>query len=203
MWVLMFLQVASYWEALVTLWSSKYHPLWVKLLSQLWTFERLLSCFGPLIILKEVLFREALVTFWASVWVLSWCFKELDVKNTCHTLCTWMASLLCGSFCVSLNQCNLRNSCHTVSIGAFLWIPTFPFENINIGSIMSLTTGISLWNPSCFAKLLCSILLWTGGGYNFVGTPIILYHSTELFVRGAQIILYNSTKLLVRRPAHE
>ena len=33
----------------------------------------------------------------SSVWVLSCSFKELDVEQTCHTLCTWIEFLLSGS----------------------------------------------------------------------------------------------------------
>ena len=48
MWDLMFLEVASYWEALVTLWSSKNNPVWVKLLSH---FEHLKG-FSPVLVLS-------------------------------------------------------------------------------------------------------------------------------------------------------
>ena len=86
---LMFLQVASYWEALVALWA----------------FKRLLSFVGPLMLLQVASYWEALVVLshfehlkgFSPVWVLSCSFKELDVEKTCHSLRIWIEFLLSGS----------------------------------------------------------------------------------------------------------
>ena len=112
--LIMFLQVASYLEALFNFEHLKgFSLMWVLSKFYKWSdFKKLLSHF------------EHLKSCFSPVWVLSCSFKELDLKNpfhfcapewllssvwshvlssnfmfrsSCHTMCTWMASLPCGS----------------------------------------------------------------------------------------------------------
>ena len=67
-----------------------FSPMWVLSCSFKWPpIEKLLSHFEHLKGFKPVL-------------VLSCSFKGLDLENTCHTLCTWMASHLCGLICLQV-----------------------------------------------------------------------------------------------------
>ena len=129
---LMFLQVASYLEALFNFEHLKgFSLMWVLSKFYKWSdFKRLLSHF------------EHLKSCFSPVWVLSCSFKELDLKNpfhfcapewllssvwshvlssnfmfrsSCNTMCTWMASLPCGSSHVPSSGQLLRRSCHSLS----------------------------------------------------------------------------------------
>ena len=106
--------------------------------------ERNISRVDPLMGFQVTLRRSKILSHFEqlkgfpSVWVLSCSFKELDlekhlsqfvhlngispvspsnlmVRSSCHSLCTWMASLLCESSYVPSSGQLLRNSCHALS----------------------------------------------------------------------------------------
>ena len=101
---LMFLQVASCWEAIVTLWA----------------FKRLQSCVSPLMLLQGTWSWRPLSHFvhlnsFSPVWPhLS--SSNLILRSSCPTLCTWMASPPCESSHVPSSGLLLRSYCHTLSI---------------------------------------------------------------------------------------
>ena len=83
--------------------GSSYVPSCSQLLIssfELWASEWLLSCMGPLMHLQRTWSWKHL-TLCALEWILSsvWSHvlsSNLMFRSSCHTLCTWMASLPCG-----------------------------------------------------------------------------------------------------------
>ena len=130
------------------------------------TFERLLSCVCPLISFsfKELDLKKTLMASLLSGSSRGFSCYYLIFRSSCHNLCTWMASLLCGSSHVS-------SSCLLVRISSYAWI-------IGIAFLLCGSSLIFKWSD--FEKLSSHLKQLKGFSTVWVCTLMLLQWTWSL-----------------------
>ena len=114
--IIAFQQISTYFTTTVLVWFHLKRNLKFYLIDFLHTWEYGCSCVSSN--------SFALWTFCHTLctWMVSLLCgsshvssKYLHARSSCHTWCTWMTSLLCEYYHVSSSDVKVRSSCHTLS----------------------------------------------------------------------------------------